>query len=384
MADSSKDQGSDRGFKSGVRSYSGGLGVRELPGLWRRDWKRAYAILTREHADDEVPKGRFRRFWTGTKNLFFGLSYKLSPPRRVLFAICLIFAFLGLDTDSVEVGEESIEIWTHPGLLLAAVIGLIFLLILELADRVLVRDELEVARQLQRDLLPRKAPEVDGYDFAFSYRSANTVGGDYYDFLSLPDGRLGLVSADASGHGMASALLMAIANTTLKLAVDIEAEPTAVARMMNTALVGTGGPRAFLTLFYGLLEPDTGQMAYVCAGHPFPMIRRAGGRIEKLGTGSFPIGLRPQREFTTAATELRRGDLLLLYTDGIPEAVGEDGEAFGFERLEKSLEKGGAPREVHDRILADLGAFEGDEVPRDDRSLVVIARLDGDASREAH
>jgi len=384
MADSSTDQGSDRGIKDGVRSYSGGLGLRELPGLWRRDWKRAYAILTREHADEEEPKGRFRRFWRRTKNLFFGLSYKLSPSRRLLFAICLILTLLGLDTDTVQVGEESIEIWKHPVLLLVAVIGLVFLLILELADRVLVRDELEVARQLQRDLLPRKAPEVGGYDFAFSYRSANTVGGDYYDFLSLPDGRLGLVSADASGHGMASALLMAIANTTLTLAVDIDAEPTAVARMMNTALVGTGGPRAFLTLFYGLLVPDTGQMAYVCAGHPFPMIRRAGGKIEKLGTGSFPIGLRPQREFMTAATELRRGDLLLLYTDGIPEAVGADGEAFGFDRLEKSLEKGGAPREVHDRILADLDEFEGDEAPRDDRSLVVIARLGGNLSREAH
>ena len=156
----------------------------------------------------------------------------------------MILAFLGLDTDQVEVGDESIEIWTHPVLLLVAVIGLVFLLILELADRVLVRDELEVARQLQRDLLPNVAPAIEGYEFAFSYRSANTVGGDYYDFLPLADGRVALVSADASGHGMASALLMAIANTSLKLAVDVDPAPVAVARIMNRALKRAGGPRA--------------------------------------------------------------------------------------------------------------------------------------------
>jgi serine phosphatase RsbU (regulator of sigma subunit) len=369
MGERSKD-----GFKANVRSYSEGVGLRDLPGLWRRDWRQAYAILTREHAEEEKPKGKFRRFFRGAKNLFFGLSYKLSPPRRLLFAASLILAFLGLDTDRVEVGAESIEIWTHPVLPLAAVVGLVFLLILELADRVLVRDELEVARQLQRDLLPKVAPPIEGYTFAFSYRSANTVGGDYYDFLTLADGRVALVSADASGHGIASALLMAIANATLKLAVDTDPAPVNVARMMNKALVETGGPRAFLTLFYGLLEPSTGRLEYVCAGHPFPMLRRPSGEVEKLGVGSFPVGLRPGRDFESSETSLDAGDRLLLYTDGIPEAVDEKGEAFGFERLEESLGKGGTPREIHDRILAELTEFEGEEKLRDDRSLVVIAR----------
>jgi len=364
----------ERNLTSGVRSYSDGLRLRELPGLWRRDWKLAYAILTREHAAEEEPRGWVRRTWRRMKNLFFGLSYKLSPPRRLLFAICLILAFLGLDTDSVEVGDESIEIWTHPTLLVAAVIGLVFLLILELADRVVVRDELEVARQLQRDLLPKVAPAIEGYEFAFSYRSANTVGGDYYDFLLLPDGRVALVSADASGHGMASALLMAIANTTLKLAVDVDPEPLPVARMMNRALQEAGGRRGFLTLFYGVLDPVSGRLDHVCAGHPFPMVRRADGSLAKLGSGSFPVGLRQELHLQAAEATLGRGDLLLLYTDGIPEAVDENGEAFGFERVERSLAAGGAPQEVHDRILEDLADFEGNQKLRDDRSLVVIAR----------
>lgn len=369
MGDESK-----KGLEGGVRGYSEGLGLRELPGLWRRDWRRAYAILTREHAEEEKPKGKFRRFLKGARNLFFGLSFKLSPSRRLLFALCLILAFLGLDTDPVEVGGESIEIWTHPVLLVFAIVGLVFLLILELADRVLVRDELEVARQLQRDLLPKQAPPLDDYRFAFSYRSANTVGGDYYDFLLLPDGRAVLLSADASGHGIASALLMAIANTTLKLAVDVDPAPAAVAAMMNRALVETGGPRAFLTLFYGLLEPATGRLEYVCAGHPFPLLRSRDGAIERLGTGSFPIGLRPQLELQAASATLGPGDLLLLYTDGIPEAINDQGEAFGFDRLEHTFAKGGSPREIHDRILAQLADFEGQGELQDDRSLVVVAR----------
>ncbi len=364
----------ERDRKEGVRSYSDGVTLRELPGLWRRDWKRAYSILTREHAEEEEPRGWFRRTWRRAKNLFFGLSYKLSPPRRLLFAICLILAFLGLETDNVEVGGELIEIWTRPGLLLAAFIGLIFLLILELADRVLVRDELEVARQLQRDLLPGTAPALEGYEFAFSYHSANTVGGDYYDFLPLPGGKVALVSGDASGHGMASALLMAIANTTLKLAVDVDPAPVPVARIMNRALKDAGGPRAFLTLFYSVLDPASGHLDHVCAGHPFPMVRRADGSLAKLGTGSFPLGLRQELHLEAAEARLDPGDLLLLYTDGIPEAVDENGEAFGFERLEQSFAAGGAPQEVHDRILRDLAAFEGDRKMRDDRSLVVIAR----------
>ncbi len=356
------------------RDYSAGVRLRDLPGLWRRDWHRAYAILTRDHAEEEEPRGWFSRTWYRGKTLFLELSYKLSPPRRLLFAICLILALLGLRTDEVEVGGESVEVWEYVGMLVASIVGLVFLLLLELADRVVVRDELEVARQLQRDLLPKEPPAATGYDFCFSYKSANTVGGDYFDFLRLDGDRLALVSADASGHGIASGLVMAIANSTLKLAADIDPAPAAVAGMMNRALARTGGPRAFLTLFYGLLELETGALEYVCAGHPFPLLRRSDGRIERLGTGSFPLGLRTEIELRSAQTRMLSGDALALYTDGIPEAVDEDGTAFGFDRLEEAVAAGGSASEIHDRVMADLNAFEADDALRDDRSLVVVTR----------
>lgn len=364
-----------KGFRASVRSYAGGVRPRELPGLWRRDWKRAYGIITRDHPDEEEPKGWFRRWWYRTKTLFLEFTYQLSPPRRVLFAICLLLAVAGLQTENIEVGGETIETWEDPILLFVSVVGLVFLLVLELADRIQVRDELEVARQLQHDLLPRSAPPVDGYRFVFSYRSANTVGGDYYEFLPLPDGRVALAVGDASGHGIAAAMLMAISNATLRLAVDTDPSPLAVAEMMNRALVGTGGPRAFLTLFYALLEPAGGRFEYVCAGHPFPLLRRGGGEVVKLGSGAFPLGLRSRLELASAGNEMRPGDLLLLYTDGIPEALDEQGEAFGFDRLQSSLQTGGSAQEVHDRIVAEVERFEDRGEHDDDRSLVVIARL---------
>jgi len=206
---------------SSVRDYMGGLGPRDLPKLWSRDWQRAYAILTREQKQQE-PEGDLRRFWFRTKTLFFALSYKLSPPRRVLFAFSLLLAGLGCQLRDIKIRGEVIAFSQVPTFFLASIAGLVFLLILELADRILVRDELEIAQELQHELLPQEPPRVEGYNFAFSYRSANTVGGDYYQFMPLPDGRLVVVEADASGHGIAAAMLMAIGHAILRLAVDTD------------------------------------------------------------------------------------------------------------------------------------------------------------------
>jgi len=341
-----------------VRDYTRGLAPRELS----RDASRAWGILIRERADEPVPRGPFRRFLHGVRISFLGLSYKLSPTRRMLFALCLALALIG-----VQLRQTS--------LLLASVSGLVLLLALELADRVVIRDELEVARDLQREILPRVPPEVPGYQFAFSYRTANTIGGDYYDLLPLPDGRLALVVGDASGHGIAAGLVMAIANTTLKMALDTEEHPLAVALMVNRALFRTGGSRAFMTLFCGFLEPSSGRLDYLSAGHPYPMLRRTDGSIVELGEGCLPLGVRDDVSPIPGTIDMEPGDLLLMYTDGIPEAVNQAGVAFGFDRLRDLLVPGGTVAEVHDRVLQELVEFGGELDRADDRSLVVIARV---------
>lgn len=344
-----------------VRDYTGGLDVRVAHRELGRDTSRAWGILTRERADESVPKGWLGRFLHRCRIIFLGLSYKLSPVRRMLFAVCLALALIGVQVDL-------------PSILLASVAGLVLLLALELADRIVIRDELEVARELQREILPHTPPEVPGYQFAFSYRTANTIGGDYYDFLPMPNGRLALMVGDASGHGIAAGLIMAIANTTLKMALDTEEHPLAVATMVNRALFRTGGSRAFMTLFCGFLDPTSGRLDFFSAGHPYPMLRRTDGSIVELGEGCLPLGIRDDVSPIPGTVDLEPGDLLLMYTDGIPEAVNQAGAAFGFDRLRDLLVPGGTVTEVHDRVLRELAAFGGELDPVDDRSLVVIAR----------
>ena len=353
-----------------VRSYTDGMRESEFSRLFDRDAVRAFDVVTREHEREQEPEGDFWRFLHRVRIFFLGLSFKLSPPRRLLFAICIVLALIGL----LSIDFENIVTVRNAVIFLLSIAGLVLLLVLELADRVVVRDELEVARELQREILPRQAPDVPGYEFAFSYRTANTIGGDYYDFLPLEDGRLVVVMGDASGHGIAAGLLMAIANSALKLGFDVDPDPTAAAGLVNRALCRTGGRRSFMTLFCGVLEPDSGHLRFVCAGHPFPFLRRAGGGATELGTGALPLGIRMEHELELHETVVAPGDTLLLYTDGVVETLDRAGESFGFERLQKALAPGGSSEVIHERVLRELDLFRGDEPVYDDCSLVVINR----------
>jgi len=362
-----------------VRDYTDGLNPRDVRRLFDRDAARAYAVLTREHSAVPEPKGGLKRFLFRAKLAFLGLSYKLTPPRRLLFAVSLLAFFLGLFGDSgfsYSSKGTRIVIQFTPFWFGISVGCLIFLLALELVDRIRVRDELEVARELQDDLLPHDVPVLPGYLFAHSYRTANEVGGDYYDLTLLPDGRFSLMVGDASGHGMAAGLVMAIANATLKTALDLDPSPERVLALLNRTLCRTGTKRTFMSVFYAVLTPATGEMEYVCAGHPFPLLRRAGSAVEELGCGGFPLGLREPLEVVRHTVTLEPGDLLVLYTDGLPEALDAQGQAaFGYENIRAALAPGGSPQDVHDGILRSFDRHVGEEPLLDDLTVVVIARL---------
>jgi hypothetical protein len=361
------------------REYTEGMSTHEVRRLFNRDASRAYDVLTREHRGGPEPKKGLKRLIYRARMAFLGLSYKLSPARRFLFATSFIALFLGLigkgdlifRSGQVHVNLQFSAFW-----FVAAFGGLTFLLALELVDRVRVRDELEVARELQADLLPSELPLLPGYLSAHSYRTANEVGGDYYDLIPLPDGRLALVVSDASGHGMAAGLVMAIANATLRTALDLDPAPPAVIALLNRTLCRTGNRRTFMSVFYGLFDPRTGELDFVCAGHPFPLLRRACGAIEELGKGGLPLGLREPLEVETGRTSIEPGDLLVLYTDGLVEAVDPGGhDAFGYERLRALLEPGGSPAEVHRRILQSFDLHVGAEPLHDDLTMLLLGRV---------
>ena len=359
-----------------VRDYTAGLRTQDLRRLFDRDAAEAYGVLTRDAAQPE-PAAGFRRFWHRVRIVFLGLSYKLTPARRLLFAAAMLAFVLGVfdlrilveKSGRVDVSFGLSSIW-----LILSVAAMVFLLALELVDRIRVRDELEVARELQADLLPRSVPDLPGFHISHSYRTANEVGGDYYDFSVLPDGRLALMVGDASGHGMAAGLLMAIANATLGLAVDLDPSPPEVLRLLNRTLCRTGDTRAFMSIFYALLEPRTGALEYACAGHPFPVLRRFDGAIEELGEGGLPLGFRPELTFNSRSVVIEPGDVLVLYSDGLPEGIDAAGDTFGYERLRDLVAQPGTPQAIHERILNAFDQHRGEQPLGDDFSLVVLGR----------
>ncbi len=363
--------GEPEGF---LREYTAGMSGRDLRRLFSRDAARAFEVLTRERRSGDRSREPGNRFVEGAKLAFLGLSYKLTPARRFLFAASLGAALLALIKIQFHLGNKNVSIDFGGLWFFAAIAGLCLLVALELVDRMEVRDELEVARELQASLLPREIPPLAGYRFAHSYRTAREVGGDAYDVCRLPDGRLALMVCDATGHGMAAGLVMAIAHATIGTALDIDPSPAAVAAMIHRALRRKRRRHAFLTLFYALLDPATGRLTWVSAGHPFPLLRRADGTVEEIGCGGLPLGASEIVIPPTGETQLDPGDLLILYTDGLPEATTESGTTFGYDRLTRLVQLGGPPAVVHERISRAFAEHVTDEPLMDDMTLLAVGR----------
>ncbi len=358
------------------RSYTDGFDGGELRRLLSEETARAYTSLSgndpRAEPEDffTALPGRLRAFLTG-------LAFKLSPARRLLFSLALLIPLLGFFDLDITLGPTRIIIDSSPLWFLCSISGLTLLLALELVDRVRVRDELEVARQLQRELLPVGPPLMPGWQLCHSYCTAAEIGGDYYDFIPLSDGRMVIAVGDASGHGISAGLVMAITSATLRTAVDLDPQPTAVLEMLDRVLCRTGGRRAFMTLFYSVLDPRTGELYFGCAGHPFPVLRRADGRLQELGKGALPLGMKRGVERLGERAELCPGDSLVIYSDGLPEGLGgANDDSFGFDRLHQQVGFGGPAELLHDRLLAAATKHRGQRQQDDDLTLVVMTRND--------
>ncbi|MCB1036101.1 MAG: SpoIIE family protein phosphatase [Acidobacteria bacterium] len=354
--------------------YAGGMRTRDLQKLVEQDVVRALDVLAGDRQPEDCEHAGLGRWPRRVGLAFLGMSLKLSPARRLVLALAVLAAILGLFDLSFKIqGRASLAIDSSPFWFLTSIVFLLALLALELVDRLRVRDELQVARQLQRDLLPSGTVELPAFEVHHAYRTANEVGGDFYDFATLPDGRIVLMIGDASGHGIAAGLLMATAKAALGVAVDLDPSPEKVLSVLNRSLLKTGDRRSFMTLFYGVVDPVSGGLEYACAGHPFPLLRRGGGEVEELGQGGLPLGLRAGLEFESGRTRLEAGDLLLLYTDGLPEAVAADGkEAFGFPRLQALVAAAPSAALLVERSLAALESHLGEESLRDDVSLAAL------------
>ncbi len=239
----------------------------------------------------------------------------------------------------------------------------------------------EIARQIHLGLLPRGDPEFPGLRIAGGHRAAENIGGDYYGYLALPDGALGLAMADVSGHGVGAALYMAAAKGALQAEARRDPSPANVLSRTNEVLVADFSESdVFATAVVFRFEPGGSRMTLCNAGHNPPILVRAGGEVERLERGGSALGVFSGMGFEEEARALDPGDVLVVYTDGLVEARDPVRRQFGIERL---IETAVATRSedvsgIHERILGAMAEHCGGIPPADDVTLVVVKRADGE------
>jgi serine phosphatase RsbU (regulator of sigma subunit) len=245
----------------------------------------------------------------------------------------------------------------------------------EARERERIEQDLQVARRIQQSLLPEAIPELEGWRIAAYYRPAREVGGDFYDFLELEDGRPGLVVGDATGHGMPAAFVMATTRGMLRAVVQSLEPPGDVLARVNEALVADIPPSTFVTCFYGVLDPKDGHLSYANAGHNLPC-RRHDGQAEELRARGMPLGLMPGMPYEEKETILASGDSTLFYSDGLVEAHNPQRGMFGFPRLRRQAAEHDAEEgSLVDVLIDELRSFnEVGWEQEDDITLVTLRR----------
>src|SRR5918998_1288758 len=245
----------------------------------------------------------------------------------------------------------------------------------EAQERERIEQELRVARLIQQTLLPKSVPGLPGYDVAARYRPAQEVGGDFYDFLELEDGRLGLVVGDATGHGVPAALMMANTQSVLRaVAQRGGSEPGRILAEVNEVLLTYIPPSMFVTCFYAILDPKSGTVRYANAGHDLPYLWH-GCDCEELRARGMPLGLMPGMSYEEKEMVLDTGEGVLFYSDGLVEAHDPQGDMFGFPRLRALIAQHGEERSLGDFLLGELYSFTGENWEQeDDITLLTLRR----------
>ncbi len=353
------------------RSRQGGPIARLSRSIVRRVLEKKEALLISSVMDDAS-------FSTQDSILATGIRSAMSAP--------LWYTATGTEEDEViglvyvdslmashSFNEEDVRILTALANVAAAKIENARLLEENLEKRVL-EEEMRTAAEIQRGLLPDHAPAVPGYGVVGSNRPCRTVGGDYYDF-GMDGGRLHFALGDVSGKGTGAALLM----TVLRAAVRGhwgEGEPADAVSRINRTVCQNVTPGKYVTFFMGRLDPDTGRLAYVNAGHNPPIVVRADGSLDTLTTGGVVLGLFDKGAYEQATTRLDRGDVLVVFSDGVTETWNRDDVEFGDARLAELIRQG---RELdaaalEAEILRELDRFSQGTKATDDRTLIVIKR----------
>ncbi len=358
---SSGEPGFRETFKSDIRQEDFAKNV-------RRDWDEVIEFFMTEERREELREMNWvKRLFIVPFWLFKAMYLHLTPARRILLLLGVVFSFMNIET---QAGDASFS----TGHLIGVVLVL-FILLLELKDKILARDELEAGRAVQMALMPTENPRFRGWDIWIHTHPANDVGGDLVDYISVENERLGLSLGDVAGKGLGAALFMAKLQATLRALVPGRDSIAWLGSELSAIFDRDGIPNRFASLVYLEVTHDSGEVAMLNAGH-MPPLHVHDGRISELPRGGPALGIIRHSTYEEQRVELGPGEILLVYSDGLTEAQNESGDFFGEERLRRVLLRvpGLESAGIGEHILNHIKSFTGEMRQHDDLSLLILRR----------
>lgn len=334
----------------------------DLPQTIGRDFKDTYAFFLDDETRAELAKkGRVMRSLYSVMYLLKSLFLKLSPTRRLLLLMGVIVALMGIPDDEIQI--------------FFGLLTLLFVLGLELKDKLIATDELAEGRSVQIALMPTKCPEISGWETWLYTVPANEVGGDLVDHLQVVPNRLALSLGDVAGKGLPAALMMAKLQATIRAIAPLSSSLSELGTRLNDIVCRDGLPSKFASLVHLEIEEASGTVRFLNAGHPPPVVIRSKGVFE-LDRGSPAIGLSVHVSFREQSIELEIGDMLVVYSDGLTEARNTIGRFYGEDRLMELLGelRGMSATDAGEFIVDSVGIFVRGARPHDDLSIILIKR----------
>ena len=357
-----------------------GMELNQLWSQFRKDAHSSYRLYSQDVDPTRIEGASHSHHFFGVaKQFFWAIVEKLTPARRVLLLLAVVLIIVPggewtLITKSHEVKVFALDFHFWGGLLMFV------LLVLEVADRVVMKRDLQIAKEIQAWLLPSQPPSVPGLEIAFATRPANTVAGDYYDIFARASAEPGsntflIAVADVAGKSIPAAMLMATFQASLKTLSSTHGPLTElVARMNRYACSNSQRGRRFTTAFIAEYEPLSRRLIYVNAGHNNPILRRRTGSIERLEAGGVPLGVMEDATYESGESILQPGDWLAIFTDGVIEAENMQQQEYGEARFIGMLHSGvmTTPDVLLESILTDLDRFAGNAPQHDDVTCVLM------------
>jgi phosphoserine phosphatase RsbU/P len=379
--------------RSFLNAYTHGLKREDLQRLFTRDTREAYRFFAKNFDEASLTGlSRHRRWMTRARLFFWAFTLRLSPARRVIYGVGLVLCLFGFLQSFRGIGTGGLPILFGPyvvdldlplprwapgtGSLFAGFLLVNLLILLEVADRLSLKNDLEIAREIQYAMLPQAKFDSATFEAFGLTRPANTVGGDFYDVMPLQDGRVIVTLGDVSGKGSPAALLMALLLAMFRTLVDEGLEAAALAERLNLQICRHSPASRFITLFFAACDQATGRMVYVNAGHMPALLRRRDGTFERLTGGGIALGMFELSKYEACETTLEPGDTLVLYSDGVTEAENHQGQPFEESGLERVVDVNAtsSPTDLARTILHVVEVHAQETFLADDVTLLVARR----------